>query len=208
MDNRVLQSNHERATGEALLKALGISAQFNKHGDPDQREPDLVYLVDGKSLGIEVTSAYYDQGHARNEWELARKRLKPDLRGSTKLWSGDEPDKLIAASVQERIVEKASKTYAGVDSTWLCIYSEAPLSDLADMRVLVRGLHVPQQHCFGRLFLAFPAPFHDGFGFRAIDIVSKVVFGQPDPDFLKEIESDSSKEQLREATAQLDYRDE
>ena len=37
----------------------------------DDGEPDLIYSLDSRTVGIEVTTAYYDDGQAKAEWKLA-----------------------------------------------------------------------------------------------------------------------------------------
>jgi len=66
-----LKEQHEIAIGNALLTALGHSNKFIRHG-LDGVEPDVVYSLAGRNVGIEIATAYYDQMHAKAEWQLAR----------------------------------------------------------------------------------------------------------------------------------------
>ena len=71
------QLNHEKFTGEKIVSLIGEALRFDRFGDPQQMEPDLIFS-DGCKVGIEVTTAYYHGDpddpnfHARDEWQFAR----------------------------------------------------------------------------------------------------------------------------------------
>jgi hypothetical protein len=76
MNTPSLKEQHEVAIGNALLKSLGYDGQFIGHG-ADGVEPDLIYLLAGRRIGIEMATAYYDDRQARVEWQLARGNMQP-----------------------------------------------------------------------------------------------------------------------------------
>jgi hypothetical protein len=66
-----LKEQHEIAIGNALLAALGHKSEFVRHG-LDGVEPDVIYSVRQRTVGIEIATAYYDDSQAKAEWQLAR----------------------------------------------------------------------------------------------------------------------------------------
>ncbi len=166
-----LKEQHEIAIGNALLAALGYNNAFIQHGH-DGVEPDVIYSVADRTIGVEIATAYYDDEQARAEWQLARGISKFDSHGIAKIGSWSEPDKLISTRVQQEIDDKCSKCYSGVDVTWLCIEQHAPLADVMETRDLIAHLRIPNAHPFERLYLGFYAHAGEGGGFRVYDILS------------------------------------
>ena len=165
-----LKEQHELAISNALLVAIRQKADFLRLGVAGV-EPDVIYRIAERIVGIEVATAYYDDTQAKTEWELARGNLKPHPSGVTHIGGWHEPDALIAAQVQQELDDKCAKTYTGTDSTWLCIEQHAPLSDVAVTLDVVGQLKVPQKHSFTRIYLGSYAPIGDGGGFRAYEVV-------------------------------------
>jgi hypothetical protein len=166
-----LKEQHEIAIGNALLATLGHNVEFIRHG-LDGIEPDLIYSVAERTIGIEIATAYYDNAQAKAEWQLARGISKFDSHGIAKIGSWSEPDKLISSQVQREIDDKCSKSYSGVDVAWLCIEQHAALADVAETRDLIARLIVPGDHPFEKLYLGFYAQAGDGGGFRVYDVLS------------------------------------
>jgi len=66
-----LKRQHEKAVADELLKTLEFESAFSRPGN-DKNEPEVIYGKDGKTLGIEIATAYYDNSDAKQEWTLAR----------------------------------------------------------------------------------------------------------------------------------------
>lgn len=66
-----LKEEHEITIADEFLKALGFTAKFIRHGK-DGSEPDVIHSIAGQTVGIEIVTAYYDEGQAKAEWQLAR----------------------------------------------------------------------------------------------------------------------------------------
>jgi len=62
---------HEKAVGDQLLENLKIEAKFERPGDPDKNEPDVIYKITEKIVGIEVAIAYYEDSDAKDAAEIA-----------------------------------------------------------------------------------------------------------------------------------------
>jgi hypothetical protein len=52
------QIKHEKYTAEKIVELCGEDAHFDRFGDPNQNEPDIIF-TGSHILGIEVTTAYY-----------------------------------------------------------------------------------------------------------------------------------------------------
>jgi hypothetical protein len=50
---------HEKAVADQLQKSLSLGAAFEREGNADKREADVIYQLGDKSIAIEVATAYY-----------------------------------------------------------------------------------------------------------------------------------------------------
>ena len=63
------------AIADQLLNALQCDGKFLRHGK-DGGEPDVIYSVNWRTVGIEVYTAYLGEGAARVDWDLADARVR------------------------------------------------------------------------------------------------------------------------------------
>lgn len=171
-DRDAVKLAHERAVADQLMEVEKINATFERAGDANKKEPDVIYKIGEQTVGIEVSTAYYDEADAQNEWEIAtgeRPLATGELRRSSAGIIGN-PDQLICDRVQAELGDKCVKAYAGTDETWLCINLNAALSDSESVAVCVKELQVPPKHGFARIYLTYTAPEHEGGGYVAIRI--------------------------------------
>ena len=164
VSSKQLKEDREKAIGNQLLKALKLDGKLLRHGK-DGIEPDLIYSLEGKTLGIEISTAHYDEGTASVEFKMARGEIKPDPPRWVLLGVPNEPDKVMVSRVQRELDDKCEKHYSGVDAAWLCIEQRAHLSTVADTEKLIAAIKVPNNE-FERIYLVFNAPMNDGGGFR------------------------------------------
>lgn len=52
-----LKEQHERAIADQLLNALQCDGKFLRRGK-DDGEPDVIYSINGRTVGVEVATAY------------------------------------------------------------------------------------------------------------------------------------------------------
>lgn len=167
-----IKQGHEKAVADQLLKVLEVDATFERMGGANQNEPDLIFKIGDKSVGIEVATAYYEESDAKDAWEIAACE-NPLAAGETRPRSGGvigNPDRTICERIQSELDDKCGKTYAGVDETWLCIEQGAALSDAKSTEDCLKSLKVPAGHKFARIYLSYDGPLHDGGGYKVVRI--------------------------------------
>ena len=172
VDRESAKKNHEKAVTRQLLEFVNARVSFERFGDPVNREPDVIYTCGGKTLGIEVSTAYYRNRDAQDEWEIAtgeRPLAAEEIRPSSAGVIGN-PDQLICDRVRAEIEDKCSKAYSGADETWLCINLNAALSDAQSVATCAKEPRVPPKHGFARIYLTYTAPEHEGGKYTAIRI--------------------------------------
>jgi hypothetical protein len=161
------KEEHEKCVGHALMKLLRYHYKFIGHGE-DGVQPDLIYSIEGRKIGVEITTEYYDDDddqnhHGKVKFELARGNLKPARNEYLRLgsWTADS----ITARVQQRLIAKSSKDYSEVDAVLVCIHHDALILDSSEVLDLARVLKVSPK--FERIYLSWFAHAGEGGGFRA-----------------------------------------
>jgi hypothetical protein len=180
------QFDHEKFTAEKIISLCGEGAAFDRFGDPKRREPDVVFATASDSLGIEVTTAYY-QGdeddpnlHARDDWKFAKNptfdkqglhRIIDPKTGKPKIW--DRMDERLTTSCQRALNEKCSKQYEGVNHLWLAIYADAPVTESYEFDLIIEKLTIPSVNPFERMFILHRITGPSG-GYRALQLFPNV----------------------------------
>lgn len=198
-ETKVRQHCHEKRTADSLLGALGIQAEFLRHGD-EKSEPDLFYSIAGQTVGIEVTSAYYDRNHASAEWRPDPVVVTAENLEWRPYWSGECSVSLLAVSAQRQLTRKTGKRYRGAKSIWLCLHCDGAINDVAEYEALAKSLRMPEAHFFQRLFLTVEASLFEWGGFRAFDLQTGEQFGRHASDPFEQLPADQ-KAKLEAALA-------
>jgi hypothetical protein len=161
---------HEEAVADELLCELKIESSDARPGNPDKQEPDRLYRIGDKTIGIEVVTAYYTQGEAMITAEAAaEKPIAPDeIREGEMIVS---PDDAICDVIQDCLNQKSAKTYSGTDETWLCISADATLTESAIIEACVNNLEVPDHH-FSRMFVTLRKSENEGGGLALFEVES------------------------------------
>ncbi len=167
-----MKEQHEEAVATDLLKALNFAAKFLRHGN-DRDEPDVLFTHQGKILGVEVATAYYDSQQARMEWQIARGIDKPSPKTLTSIWHGSDCDDIIYQRIQQEITDKCSRKYVGADLFWLCIEHRGFLSDYGSTVACVKKLNVSQNNLFDKIFILYQAGMNEGGGFRVFEVTAR-----------------------------------
>ena len=115
MTSRQQKEQHEIAIGNQFLNALECDHKFIRHGN-DDGEPDIIYTVADKTVGLEIATVYCDDNQAKVEWQLARGIIKRDPPVWVITGSWTEPDKLVVARIQQELNDKCAKNYSGVET--------------------------------------------------------------------------------------------
>ncbi|MGA7882387.1 MAG: hypothetical protein WCD63_16115 [Terrimicrobiaceae bacterium] len=108
MTQKELNEGHEKAIGRQLLNKLQLHGKLLRHGK-DGVEPDLIYSLDSKSIGIEIATVFYHNKRAEIESKMARGKLKSGRFGE-KLGVPNNQHKVIRSRVQSEINDKCSKS--------------------------------------------------------------------------------------------------
>jgi hypothetical protein len=150
------KEQHEESVANDLLKKLGKRPVADRPGNPTKNEPDRLYQVNKKTIGIEVVTAYYSEQEAKVTAETAaEKPIAPnEIRVGDVIGS---PDDSICESIQENLDAKCAKKYSGTDETWLCVNAEAALTELDRLKECVGKLNVPKNQ-FARIYVTVSTP--------------------------------------------------
>src|SRR5216683_2093632 len=141
---------HEKAVADNLFKELKIRQLGSRPGNPDRKEPDRLYRINKKTIGIEVVTAYYSKREAKRAAEVAEKPLAVNEIALGEIMGS--PDDAICEAIQKNLDEKCCKTYSGTDETWLCINVEVGITEMAVIQDCVAILEVPENQ-FARIFV-------------------------------------------------------
>ena len=114
-----------------------MEGKFLRRGE-DDGEPDLLYSLGGKTVGIEIATAFYHNRQAEIESHLALGKLNSGRFG-TPLGVPNDQDKVILSVPRWELNEKCSNRYAG-DEVWLCIHLQAPLLEIPEAEQLLTPL--------------------------------------------------------------------
>ena len=152
-----VKEGHEKAIGNQLLRALKLEGKFLRHGE-DDGESDLLYSLDGKTVGIEIATAFYHNKQAEIKSHLALGKLKSGRFG-TPLGVPNDQDKVILSRARWELNDKCSKSYLG-DEVWLCIDFQAPLLEISEAQQFADAITLPPRHKFARIYFGFHALFY------------------------------------------------
>jgi hypothetical protein len=125
-----IKQGHEKAVADQLLDSLQIRASCARPGDSNKREPDVTYTSDGKTLGIEVVTAYYANSDAEQEGTAAQVRgrwLRRALRRERRAFSGILT-KQSARESRKRFMKSAASDTRGRMSSGCASSSNRPLA--------------------------------------------------------------------------------
>jgi hypothetical protein len=70
-EEKAQKEAHEIPIGNHFLKTLKLHGKLIRHGT-DDGESDLIYSLRDRTVGIEISTAYYGEGPASVEWKIAR----------------------------------------------------------------------------------------------------------------------------------------
>lgn len=155
--NDVLKQQHEIAAARRLVEWLsindGAACDVLGHGDPPA--PDIILSHGSEKIGLEITTAYYNERDAHLRWGPARGETRP--AGSAFV----NPDSQLRDSVQRNLVDKSRKTYDFDGPLWLLIDVRPALTLEEEIDALLPTLNIPATR-FAIIFLGVDLPVATG----------------------------------------------
>ena len=123
-----------------------------------QEAPDFIYTDEDGEIGLEVTTAYYDQRHARATGEIGRKRRRPTT--VQEVVNNPEGAEWISGSeasltdfINRIIKNKCQKLY-GENCILLIRVVRPDLTTVHELQhVVIPDLRVPEQNPFKEVYL-------------------------------------------------------
>lgn len=164
MKQREVREVQEKTIGDQFLSALKLEGKFLRHGEDDS-ETDLLYSLEGKTLGIEIATAFYHNQQAEIESQLALGKFKSTLFGAPRAVTNDQ-DRVIVSIARWELDDKCAQKYAGHE-VWLCIELQAPRLKIAEAAQLADAISIPARHNFARIYFGFHA-LPNGKGFSVL----------------------------------------
>jgi hypothetical protein len=163
----------EKTAATQLFCVLGLQAQFLGFGDPNLCEPDVLFILEGRKIGIEVATAWPTDSDARDHVTLEAGEREFSECGFEMRSGGtlDAPKRRSCERIQREVRDKCKKNYKGADEFWLCIRLRSPyLSMTRDIAECLREVVVPSGHCFARLYLLYRPDHSEGDGLRSVAV--------------------------------------
>jgi hypothetical protein len=115
-------------------------------------EPDIICRDErtGEEVGIEVGTAYYEDGHAKAVWEAARGNHADDFQLTCPDWKENIRVLAQAARIMRR---KARKSYRVSDRAFLVVFTYPSLFYLVRTEERLERLYVPKTHPFDEIYM-------------------------------------------------------
>jgi len=125
---------NEKNVAEKLVKLLFPNFVFDRFGN-DKGEPDVIFKDRMRTLGVEVTTAYYEDIDIGNISSVA------------------EMDDKMCAVINRMVMKKATRKYSGFDKIVLCIEVKDPAGDEFSMVNCLLNSSIPVQHPFAEIYV-------------------------------------------------------
>lgn len=154
--NEDLKRQHEQAAAQRFLDWLKQNRGRSLVISSKTEAPDFECTdgASGATVGLEVSTAYYDEHHAKGAWDLAR--------GRTRQYASDvlqNPDEGLADSINNRLSDKCKKQYTVSFPVVLVVDSRPPLTDEQDVQdTILPAIRLPAQVPFQEIYLGVDIP--------------------------------------------------
>lgn len=133
----------------------GKAFRFLRQGNPNcvPPEPDFICRDNGtgEQIGVEVTTAYYDEAHATSEWKQSRGE-------ETSPYFLKNPDYVENERVLDRVAlkirDKATKRYEAPGKLLLVVLTYSWRLYLSDVQERLDVFELPKSHRFDEIHLA------------------------------------------------------
>ncbi len=128
----------EKYMAEQFIKRYDSSWSYLRMGN-DTGEPDVIFARADKTLGVEITTAFYEDTY----------REKTSATGQSYAAAED----LMCDIIHSRVEVKVAKNYTGTDTTILCVRVNDPETDDISMQLCSTHVKLPKQHSFDEIYL-------------------------------------------------------
>lgn len=128
----------EKYMAQQFVKRYDPSWKYLRMGN-DVGEPDVLFTRNGQVLGVEITTAFYE-----------------DTFRETKKFSDKQyvsPEDLMCDIIHKRVITKVAKKYHGVDTAILCVRVNDPQADDISVQLCSTHVALPAQHSFDGIYL-------------------------------------------------------
>ncbi|MEI7603787.1 MAG: hypothetical protein WCJ19_02095 [bacterium] len=149
--SKFLQKEHERRICNLLLNLEKIKNIFQRYGN-DKGEPDILYSINGKLIGIEVTTIYYNNEYAKFEWMTALGK-EITLFNVNNINFNINYENEVYTRLRQNIKSKCSKKYIGIDESWLCLEERGPLTYYRILQHCINQIIIPRNNNFTKIFI-------------------------------------------------------
>ena len=149
------KQRYEIIRSDKLISLIGAELYFDRFGDPNKNEPDVIYGdKKGKLLGVEVGTAYFSEYQAMQYWSILRRGWGGKKFIDLLETSGPHSADCEFDSIQSIINDKCKKThsYDGVTIKWLLVWDDTLFTDRDDILCIIKRLNVPKNN-FQKIFI-------------------------------------------------------
>ncbi len=125
-----------------------------------QDTPDFIYADEKGEVGVEVTTAHYNQDYAKFTMETGRGRrkahTKQEIIDNPEVIEGhtvSEPEKSLIGFINNRIMEKCVKTYVKICVLIIRVPMPALTTDYDFQYVVIPNIELPEHNPFKEVYL-------------------------------------------------------
>jgi len=137
------REDFENYAGQKFMSLMGLDAKLVRRGNPNDSEPDFIFLHNSNKIGVEITIASYSDLQIALDFFFAKKSNRPANFAGYKVPLPLNPTKALLQRIQERLDSKWTKPYTGFDHLYICIWVHGTIETKAEFQQIFGGLKLP-----------------------------------------------------------------